>query len=64
MVVALTGNKADLSSQRDVEEEEAKKYATDNGLLFLETSVRLLSLYFKFHSICLWFSNAAHCSSF
>mmetsp|Transcript_7964 Transcript_7964/g.15784 ORF Transcript_7964/g.15784 Transcript_7964/m.15784 type:complete len:192 (+) Transcript_7964:360-935(+) len=40
MVVALTGNKADLSSQRDVEEEEAKKYATDNGLLFLETSAK------------------------
>ncbi|GBG29783.1 Ras-related protein Rab-5B [Hondaea fermentalgiana] len=41
MVIALAGNKADLSSQRDVSEEDAQQYATDNGLLFLETSTRL-----------------------
>mmetsp|Transcript_8405 Transcript_8405/g.14868 ORF Transcript_8405/g.14868 Transcript_8405/m.14868 type:complete len:193 (-) Transcript_8405:235-813(-) len=40
MVIALAGNKADLSSSREVEEEEAQKYATENGLLFMETSAK------------------------
>lgn len=39
MVIALAGNKADLSSQREVEEDIAQAYATENGLLFVETSV-------------------------
>uniref|UniRef100_A0AC35U4G6 Ras-related protein Rab-5C n=1 Tax=Rhabditophanes sp. KR3021 TaxID=114890 RepID=A0AC35U4G6_9BILA len=40
IVIALSGNKADLSSQRTVDFEEARAYADDNGLLFLETSAK------------------------
>mmetsp|Transcript_16845 Transcript_16845/g.28910 ORF Transcript_16845/g.28910 Transcript_16845/m.28910 type:complete len:174 (-) Transcript_16845:215-736(-) len=40
MVIALAGNKADMSSQREVPEEEAEGYATENGLLFMETSAK------------------------
>uniref|UniRef100_A0A8C5QFA8 Ras-related protein Rab-25 n=1 Tax=Leptobrachium leishanense TaxID=445787 RepID=A0A8C5QFA8_9ANUR len=39
IVVMLVGNKCDLSeSSREVPPEEAKMYADENGLLFLETS--------------------------
>lgn len=40
IVIALAGNKADLTTSRDVEYEEAKQYAEENGLLFMETSAK------------------------
>lgn len=40
IVIALAGNKADLASSRMVEYEEAKQYADENGLLFMETSAK------------------------
>ncbi|XP_062518455.1 ras-related protein Rab-5C-like [Corticium candelabrum] len=40
IVIALAGNKADLSNKRMVEFEEAQAYAEDNGLLFMETSAK------------------------
>lgn len=40
IVIALAGNKADLTTNRDVEYEEAKQYAEENGLLFMETSAK------------------------
>ncbi|XP_075152358.1 RAS oncogene family member Rab5 [Haematobia irritans] len=40
IVIALAGNKADLSNIRTVEYEEAKQYAEENGLLFMETSAK------------------------
>ncbi|XP_036421742.1 ras-related protein Rab-25a [Colossoma macropomum] len=38
IVVMLVGNKSDLAAQRTVPTEEAKNYAEDKGLLFMETS--------------------------
>ncbi|KXJ11611.1 ras-related protein Rab-5B [Exaiptasia diaphana] len=40
IVIALSGNKADLSSKRMVDYEEAQTYAEENGLLFMETSAK------------------------
>ncbi|XP_078363916.1 ras-related protein Rab-5B-like [Oculina patagonica] len=40
IVIALAGNKADLSSKRMVEYEDAQSYAEDNGLLFMEMSAK------------------------
>ncbi|KAK2561522.1 Ras-related protein Rab-5B [Acropora cervicornis] len=40
IVIALAGNKADLSSKRMVEYEDAQSYAEDNALLFMETSAK------------------------
>lgn len=40
IVIALAGNKADLSNKRMVEYEEAQAYAEENGLLFMETSAK------------------------
>merc|ERR1712060_730598 len=34
IVIALAGNKSDLSSKRKVEPEEAESYASDNGIFF------------------------------
>ncbi|KAM0860841.1 hypothetical protein ACQ4PT_046287 [Festuca glaucescens] len=39
-VVALAGNKADLVETRQVQIEEAKTYAQENGLFFMETSAK------------------------
>ncbi|XP_056151359.1 ras-related protein Rab-14 isoform X2 [Lampris incognitus] len=39
-VIILIGNKADLEAQRDVTYEEAKQFADENGLLFLEASAK------------------------
>ncbi|PAA86632.1 hypothetical protein BOX15_Mlig022065g1 [Macrostomum lignano] len=36
----MIGNKSDLDNQRDVTFEEAKKFAEDNGLVFLECSAK------------------------
>ncbi|WOL05871.1 ras-related protein RHN1-like isoform X2 [Canna indica] len=40
MVTALAGNKCDLEDKRKVEVEEARTYAEENGLFFLETSAK------------------------
>ena len=40
IVIALAGNKADLAAKRAVEFDEAKGYAEENGLLFMETSAK------------------------
>ncbi|XP_028821350.1 ras-related protein Rab-5C-like [Denticeps clupeoides] len=40
IVIALSGNKADLAQKRAVEVQEAQAYAEDNGLLFMETSAK------------------------
>jgi len=40
IVIALAGNKVDLSSKRKVEAEEAQAYADDNGIMFKETSAK------------------------
>lgn len=38
--IFLIGNKADLEDQRDVPYEEAKAFAEENGLTFLECSAK------------------------
>ncbi|KAG1754744.1 ras-domain-containing protein [Suillus paluster] len=40
IVIALCGNKLDLSARRQVTEEEASKYADEEGLLWSETSAK------------------------
>ncbi|KAJ0556642.1 putative small GTP-binding protein [Helianthus annuus] len=40
MVMALAGNKADLEDKRKVTPEEARAYADENGLFFMETSAK------------------------
>jgi len=40
IVIALAGNKADLTTNRVVEYDEASAYAEENGLLFMETSAK------------------------
>eukprot|EP00088_Acartia_fossae_P054349 TRINITY_DN6230_c0_g2_i1.p1 TRINITY_DN6230_c0_g2~~TRINITY_DN6230_c0_g2_i1.p1 ORF type:complete len:212 (+),score=31.43 TRINITY_DN6230_c0_g2_i1:43-678(+) len=40
IVIALAGNKADLTTNRVVEYDEASTYAEENGLLFMETSAK------------------------
>jgi len=40
IIIALAGNKADLSSKRKVEVGDAQAYADDNGILFMETSAK------------------------
>eukprot|EP00096_Caligus_rogercresseyi_P001312 TRINITY_DN1208_c0_g2_i1.p1 TRINITY_DN1208_c0_g2~~TRINITY_DN1208_c0_g2_i1.p1 ORF type:complete len:220 (+),score=78.53 TRINITY_DN1208_c0_g2_i1:231-890(+) len=40
IVIALAGNKNDLTSKRLVIYEEAQSYAEENGLLFMETSAK------------------------
>ncbi|CAG8433260.1 4142_t:CDS:2 [Diversispora eburnea] len=40
IVIALAGNKSDLSARRVIDTEEAKAYADDTGLLFFETSAK------------------------
>lgn len=37
-MIFLIGNKADLESTREVTYEEAKQFADENGLMFVETS--------------------------
>lgn len=37
-VIMLVGNKSDLTNQRAVSQEEATKFAEDNGTMFMETS--------------------------
>uniref|UniRef100_H3A6H8 small monomeric GTPase n=1 Tax=Latimeria chalumnae TaxID=7897 RepID=H3A6H8_LATCH len=40
IVIALSGNKADLANKRAVDYQEAQSYADDNSLLFMETSAK------------------------
>lgn len=40
IVIALTGNKADLANKRAVNFDEAQQYAEENNLLFMETSAK------------------------
>lgn len=40
IVIALVGNKLDLASKRSVENSEAKEFADENNLLFMETSAK------------------------
>ena len=40
VVIALAGNKADMESERKVHIEEAQKYASENEIIFLETSAK------------------------
>ena len=40
IVIALVGNKLDLESKRSVENNEAKLFANENNLLFMETSAK------------------------
>lgn len=40
IVIALAGNKCDLADSRAVDYEDAKQYAEENGLLFVETSAK------------------------
>ena len=40
IIIALAGNKCDLSFKRLIDYEEAKSYAEENGLLFKETSAK------------------------
>lgn len=40
IVIALAGNKLDLADQRQVDIEEAKSYAEDNGIFLMETSAK------------------------
>lgn len=39
-VIFLIGNKSDLDAQRDVTYEEAKQFADENGLMFVEASAK------------------------
>jgi len=40
MTIMLIGNKCDLEHRRQVSPDEGKKFADDNGLMFLETSAK------------------------
>ena len=40
IIIALCGNKSDLAARRQVSEEEAKKYAEEEGLMWRETSAK------------------------
>jgi Ras-related protein Rab-5C len=40
IVIALCGNKTDLEARRQVSQEEAKKYADEEGLMWAETSAK------------------------
>jgi len=40
IVIALAGNKSDLAAKRAVESSDAQAYATENSILFMETSAK------------------------
>lgn len=40
IVIALCGNKTDLAARRQVTQDEAKKYAEEEGLMWAETSAK------------------------
>mmetsp|Transcript_35455 Transcript_35455/g.70937 ORF Transcript_35455/g.70937 Transcript_35455/m.70937 type:complete len:183 (-) Transcript_35455:338-886(-) len=43
IVIALAGNKSDLASKRKVEPDEARQYAEENNIMFMETSAKTAS---------------------
>jgi len=43
IVIALAGNKSDLSSNRKINFEDAQSYSEENNLLFMETSAKTAS---------------------
>ncbi|KAL6035668.1 hypothetical protein STEG23_036999, partial [Scotinomys teguina] len=45
IVIALSGNKADLANKRAVDFQEAQSYVDDNSLLFMETSMNVNELF-------------------
>lgn len=47
-MIFLIGNKADLESTREVTYEEAKQFADENGLMFVETSAMRWVLVLEF----------------
>ena len=40
IVIALCGNKTDLAARRQVSQEEAQKYAEEEGLMWMEASAK------------------------
>ena len=40
IVIALCGNKTDLAARRQVTQEEAQKYAEEEGLMWMEASAK------------------------
>merc|ERR1712117_348077 len=40
MVIMLIGNKSDLEARRDVKKEEGEAFASEHGLIFMETSAK------------------------
>jgi len=40
IVIALAGNKSDLSGKRKIEADEAQQYADENGIMYMETSAK------------------------
>ncbi|CAH1644977.1 unnamed protein product [Spodoptera littoralis] len=47
-VIFLIGNKSDLDGQRDVTYEEAKQFADENGLMFVEASAKTPGVNYRF----------------
>ena len=43
IVIALAGNKTDLSIKRKVQAEDAEAYAKEAGIMFMETSAKTVS---------------------
>ncbi|KAL6054604.1 Ras-related protein Rab-2-B [Balamuthia mandrillaris] len=43
MIIILVANKSDLEHQRVVSTEEGRQFAQENGLIFLETSAKVLA---------------------
>ena len=43
IVIALAGNKSDLASKRKGEPDEARQYAEENNIMFMETSAKTAS---------------------
>ena len=54
----LVGNKADLAERREVTEDEAKAFAADNGMVYIETSAIVT------RNICEAFAALVKASSF
>lgn len=53
-MIFLIGNKSDLDAQRDVTYEEAKAFAEENGLTFIECSAKTFVFIFKFKLNCFY----------
>lgn len=47
----LIGNKSDLEAERAVSQEEARQWAQDNGLMFMETSAKSAE---NVEDVCSW----------